>query len=168
MIPPAKPYRITQICVVVKDLDEAMANYHGLLGWGPWNVYEYEPPLLTGTRLHGRPEDYTFQAAECQVQPGLVVELIQPLEGPSIYKEHLEKYGEGIQHVAIMMPTMGEADVPREHFAQNGVAVSMEGRLGDNCYFYYLETEPQLKFVLESGCDAEQVVDAVRQYPPAS
>ncbi len=102
------------------------------------------------------------------MQPGLVVELIQPLEGPSIYKEHLAKYGEGIQHVAIMMPTMGEADVPREHFAQNGVAVSMEGRLGDNCYFYYLETERQLKFVLESGCDAEQVVDAVRQYPPAS
>ena len=36
--------------------------------------------------------------AECEVQPGLVFELVQPLDGPSIYKEFLEEHGEGVQH----------------------------------------------------------------------
>jgi len=48
-----------------------------------------------------------------------------------------------------------------------------EGGPGEYCYFYYMETEPQLKFVLESfvlesGSDAEQPADAVRQSPPAT
>jgi len=179
MIPPRQPYRIAQICVVVEDLEKALKTYQELMGWGPWQIYDYKPPVVHSRRLHGKEEDFTMIGAEFEVQPGLSFELIQPLEGPSIYKEHLEKHGEGLHHLAVVMPTLAEADVPRDHFARNGIGVSMEGKLGEEggpgeyCYFYYMETEPQLKFVLESfvlesGSDAEQPADAVRQAPPAT
>ena len=38
--------QISQIAVVVKDLQETMEQYTKLLGWGPWNVYRHEPPRL--------------------------------------------------------------------------------------------------------------------------
>ena len=88
MKPPEQPYRISQIAVVVKDIDAAMKTYHEMFGWGPWNVYEHVPPKLHHQHLHGEPSNYSMIGAECEVQPGLIVELIQPLEGDSIYKEH--------------------------------------------------------------------------------
>ena len=47
--------------------------------------------------------------AECHAGP-VVFELLQPLEGPSIYKEWLEERGEGLHHVACMRPTHEQAD----------------------------------------------------------
>ena len=82
MEPPKTPYRISQVAVVVKDLDAAMKMYHEAFGWGPWNVYEHVPPKLHDQHLHGQPAAYSMLGAECEVQPGLVFELIQPLDGP--------------------------------------------------------------------------------------
>ena len=42
--------------------------------------------------------------AEVHAGP-IVFELIQPLDGPSIYKEWLDEHGEGLHHVACMRPT---------------------------------------------------------------
>ena len=71
-----------------------MEAYHKALGWGPWNVYEHKPPALHDTHLHGREQDYTMLGAETHVGP-IVVELLQPVEGPSIYKEWLETRAKG-------------------------------------------------------------------------
>jgi hypothetical protein len=104
--------------------------------------------------------------AECEVQPGLVFELIQPVEGPSIYKEHLAKYGEGVQHIAVMMHTQEESDALKKRFADMGCEISMGGRIGETIEFYYIDTVPQLKFVLESGSGHAIELKPVRQYPP--
>ena len=90
--------------------------------------------------------------AECEVQPGLVFELVQPLDGPSIYKEWLEEHGEGVQHIACMMHSQGDSDAVQEATGRPaGPKVLMGGRIGETIEFYYLDTEPMLKFVLESG-----------------
>ena len=84
------PLPISQIAVVVRDIDDALEKYTRVLGWGPWNVYEHRPPSLHDTYVHGEPTDYTMIGAEAHVGP-IVVELLQPVEGPSIYKEWLEE-----------------------------------------------------------------------------
>ena len=43
---PAGGFPISQIAIVVRDIDEALERYHRALGWGPWNVYEHKPPAL--------------------------------------------------------------------------------------------------------------------------
>lgn len=144
------PMKISQIAVVVKDLKKTMKAYHETLGWGPWNVYEHVPPALHDTHLRGKPVNFTMLGAEVDVH-GVVFELIQPLEGPSIYKEHLEKYGEGVQHIACMMHSQEESDELKKRFGALGSKVLMGGRIGKTIEFYYLDTMPMLKFVLESG-----------------
>src|SRR5207245_11773222 len=46
---------ISQIAIVVRDIDDALEKYHRVLGWGPWNVYEHKPPALPDTYLTGAP-----------------------------------------------------------------------------------------------------------------
>jgi len=167
MEPPAKPYHISQIAVVVNDIDKAMKTYHELFGWGPWNVYEHVEPKLHDQHLHGQPAHYSMIGAECEVQPGLVFELIQPLEGDSIYKEHLAKYGEGVQHIAMMHHTMDESDAFKERFQDAGFEMTMGGKIGETIEFYYMDTMPAVHFVAESGSGHAIELTPVRQYPPA-
>jgi Transposase IS116/IS110/IS902 family len=39
--------QITQVGVVVRDLQATMEAYHAALGWGPWRVYEHRPRRCT-------------------------------------------------------------------------------------------------------------------------
>jgi catechol 2,3-dioxygenase-like lactoylglutathione lyase family enzyme len=158
------PLPISQIAIVVRDIDDALEAYTRMLGWGPWNVYEHKPPALHGTYLHGEPADYTMIGAECHVGE-MVVELLQPVEGPSIYKEWLEEHGEGLHHIAVMRPTPEESDAARRHFEELGAGVLMEGRLGETIHFYYLDTEPLLKVIFESGTGHAVDLTPVRTYP---
>ncbi|MGH2989881.1 MAG: VOC family protein [Solirubrobacterales bacterium] len=148
--PPAEPLSISQIAIVVRDIEQALERYHTALGWGPWSVYRHEPPALHHTHLRGEPTDYTMIGAEAHVGP-VVVELLQPLEGPSIYKEWLEERGEGLHHIACMRPTPEESDMLKERFAGIGADPLMGGRIGETIEFYYLDTEPLLKIIIESG-----------------
>jgi Glyoxalase/Bleomycin resistance protein/Dioxygenase superfamily len=141
---------ISQIAVVCSDLQKAMEQYLKLLGWGPWNVYQHEPPRLHDTQLHGKPTEYTMLGAETHVGD-MGFELLQPLEGPSIYKEWLEQRGEGLHHVAVMLHDFDESTQLKQKFAEIGASVLMGGRIGETIEFYYLDTEPSLKIVLESG-----------------
>jgi catechol 2,3-dioxygenase-like lactoylglutathione lyase family enzyme len=158
------PLPISQIAIVVRDIDDALEKYHRVLGWGPWNVYEHKPPALHHTRLHGEPTEYTMIGAETHVGP-IVVELLQPGEGPSIYKEWLDEHGEGLHHIAVMRPTPEESDATREHFAGVGADILMEGRIGETIQFYYLDTEPLLKVIFESGTGHAVDLKPVRTYP---
>lgn len=144
------PMPISQIAIVVKDIHAAMEAYQKALGWGPWNVYEHKPPSLHDTHLHGEPQEYTMLGAETHVGP-IVVELLQPVDGPSIYKEWLETKGEGLHHIACMAHTQEESDAIKARFADMGAGVMMGGRIGESIEYFYLDTEPLLKVIIESG-----------------
>ena len=156
--------RISQIAVVVRDIDDALEKYHRALGWGPWNIYEHQPPSLHDTYLHGEPVEYTMIGAEAHVGD-IDVELLQPVDGPSIYKEWLEEHGEGLHHVAVMRATPEESAETMEHFAGLGAEVLMEGRIGESIHFYYLDTGPLLKVIIESGTGHAVDLRPVRVYP---
>jgi catechol 2,3-dioxygenase-like lactoylglutathione lyase family enzyme len=155
---------ISQIAIVVRDIDDALENYTRVLGWGPWNVYEHKPPSLHHTYLHGEATDFTMIGAETHVGP-IVVELLQPVAGPSIYKEWLDEHGEGMHHIAVMRPTPEESEETRRHFEELGAPILMEGRLGETIHFYYLDTEPLLKVIFESGTGHAVDLTPVRVYP---
>jgi len=54
IVPPPTPMKITQIAVVVRDMEAALKSYTETMGWGPWSVFDYKPPLLHDTRVHQR------------------------------------------------------------------------------------------------------------------
>lgn len=165
--PPAEPFPISQIAIVVEDVEAALERYHRSLGWGPWNVYRHEPPMLHDTYLRGEPTKYSMIGAEAHVGP-IVVELLQPLEGPSIYREWLDEKGEGLHHIACMRPTPEASDQMKERFAAAGAAPLMGGRIGETIEFYYLDTGPLLKVIVESGTGHAVELQPAYVYPPGA
>jgi catechol 2,3-dioxygenase-like lactoylglutathione lyase family enzyme len=164
MTPPPAPLPISQIAIVVRDIDEALERYHRALGWGPWNIYEHKPPALHDTYLHGEATDFTMIGAETHVGD-LVVELLQPVDGPSIYTEWLEAHGEGLHHIAVMRPNPAESEATMRRFDEMGAGILMEGRIGETIHFYYLDTEPLLKVIFESGTGHAVDLTPSRVYP---
>jgi glyoxalase/bleomycin resistance protein/dioxygenase superfamily protein len=156
-----RPLAISQIAVVTNDLQRTMEQYTKLLGWGPWNVYRHEPPRLHDTVVRGQATDYTMLGAETDVN-GMGFELLQPLEGPSIYKEWLEQHGEGLHHVACMLHDFDESTELKKRFDEIGSSVLMGGRIGETIEFFYLDTEPSLKIILESG--SGHAIELVPEY----
>jgi hypothetical protein len=146
-VPPAPlAQNITQVGIVVRDLDTALENYTNKLGVGPWRIYTYAPPRLINTRVRGVPVAYSMRLAIAMTKD-MMWELIQPLDGPSIYWEFLRDHGEGIHHVMIDYGDRTLAAVTAE-FAARGWQPLMEGSyLGSQ--FAYFDTESSLTTVME-------------------
>jgi catechol 2,3-dioxygenase-like lactoylglutathione lyase family enzyme len=160
-VPPGM--RITQVAVVVRDLRKTMEAYTRIMGWKPWSVYEHKPPILHHTMLHGKPENYSMIGAEVHCNP-IDFEILQPMDGPSIYKEFLEEKSEGLHHVSVVN-TAENIEEALATFKKNGVDISMEGRLGENIRFYYMDTEPVLKMVAETVSGHAISMKPVYTYP---
>jgi catechol 2,3-dioxygenase-like lactoylglutathione lyase family enzyme len=164
IVQPPTSMAISQIAVVVRDIEKSLKDYTDNLGWGPWSVFDYKPPLLHDTYVRGEPVEFRMIGAEASVD-GLGFELIQPVSGPSLYQEFLDTHGEGVQHIACMKHTAEDSALMQEHWRANGAQVLMSGRIGDSIEFYYLDTGPLLKWVLESGNGHAIELKPIRVYP---
>ncbi len=87
-----------QIALVVEDLDEAVRRWQDELRIGPWTAFRYDPSILVDMRYHGSAVEFSLRHALCW-QGEVQFELVQPLEGPSIFADHLAAHGPGLHHL---------------------------------------------------------------------
>jgi methylmalonyl-CoA/ethylmalonyl-CoA epimerase len=133
----SKNWKFAHAALVVKDMDKAVKLFEAL-DVGPF------PPFLGGTGMsfsgktvHGNPADYDMDLRIGRSDlGGLTVELIQPLEGKSIYSEFLEEKGEGLHHIAFMVE---DVDVEVAELEKKGFEVIQTGAM-PNTKWAYLES----------------------------
>jgi predicted enzyme related to lactoylglutathione lyase len=144
-------YPITQVSLTVRDLETKLRNYHKAFGWGPWKIFESD-----GTRImhhsmwKGRPAEFKVRWAETMVGD-LNFELIEPLDGGSPFAEFLDEKGEGISSLAVMFDTKAESERVKAQFEADGIGVTASSHIGDHIEWYFLDTEPGFKCIIESG-----------------
>jgi hypothetical protein len=140
--------RVNQVAVVVHDLDAAMRNYWETLGIGPWSVYTFAPPLVKEMTYRGRLQDYAIRLALAQAGE-VLYELVQPLSGENIFKEHLDRKGESVHHIGVFVDSydraIAEAMRQGHTVIQSGKGY---GRWGDGAYGF-LDTEKSLGVIVE-------------------
>jgi len=126
-----------QVCVVSSDLDATVREYSDRLGIGPWWINEYSAPELKDCTFRGQQVDHSFAIALAWTGD-LNWEVIQPLKGPSIYREFLETRGTGIHHVGIMLQDLRH-DWPslRELLNSRGCKIVQEGRWQEISWLYF-------------------------------
>ena len=140
---------VTQIAWVVRDLEESVRSFHALLGVGPWHFYKYGRPLLSMMRRNGRDAEYAMDTAVTNA--GVTrLELIQPLEGDTVFHEFVNRKGYGrIHHLGLAVENMEESlAVVRT----GGIDVLMEGGgygLDGDGHFAFLDTEGLVGTMLE-------------------
>lgn len=109
---------LSLLCFVCADLDETVRRCATELGIGPWEVFDFAPPLLHDTKIAGKPAPYRMRVAFSAVG-GMGWSLLEPTEGASIYAEFLRERGPGLHHVAFLHQPLGYTDCVRE-FARRG------------------------------------------------
>ncbi len=150
---------ISQVAMIVADLDQTVEIYWKLFGIGPWHFYTYQHPLVRVMHYHGQPEDYSMRLALSYFGP-LRVELIEIQHGSTVYADFVREHGYGIHHLGVVVEDMQAALAQAQ---QAGFQVLMDGRGfgpdGDG-YYAYLDTEKLLGWTLEL------IERPARRFPP--
>ncbi len=129
--------QLSQIGLVVNDLEESIQYYEKTLGFGPFTRSGVDFNLVFDfIELRGERVETDFLMGFAALG-SLELELIQPVRGPSIYQEFLEKSGEGLHHLCFDVDNLDER---LARYRSMGIAVIMEGRT-PNSGFAYLDTD---------------------------
>lgn len=130
-------WKTAQMCIVTDDLDATVKEYADRLGIGPWWIQDYQAPELHSTTLHGKPVEHSMRLALAYT--GVFNwEVVQPLEGPSIYREFLNRKGPGLHHFGFMLDDL-ETDWPtlRATLAERDCIVVQEGGWREVNWVYF-------------------------------
>lgn len=152
-------HSVGQIGYVVENVDETIRHYYEKFGVGGWNIYTYGAPLLKFMNYRGKPFSYKARIALGYLGDTRL-EIMQNLEGRTIYTDFTEKHGYGVQHLGIYVADMKEALADA---AKAGFSVLMEGGgfgLDGDGHFAYLDTEETL------GVTYELIQRPLRRHEP--
>lgn len=128
---------VRQIAIVVPDLETAVRGYVDALGIGPWNVYTIGAPTMTGMTYRGRPADFRIRHA-LAFSGEVMLELIEPLDGESIWQEYLDARGASLHHVAFYVDDFVAAAAAMAERGWRGVQAGTGfGRSRDGEFIYY-------------------------------
>ncbi len=111
---------VTQIGIVVRDIEAAVGRYCTILGLPRPEVILTDEPDKARTTYNGQPTPARAKLAFFHL--GQVdIELIEPVGGPSTWQAFLDENGEGVHHIAFwVLDTdgavrfLGRHDIPLE------------------------------------------------------
>ena len=123
----------SQIGLVVRSLDEAVAHLERVVGLGPFVRPEihYDPVYYRGEPSPGS----RWEMAFASLGP-IELEVIMPVTRPTIYHEFLDAAGEGLHHVGF---DLQDFDAKLELCGRLGIKVLQMGRTPAGG-FAYLDT----------------------------
>jgi catechol 2,3-dioxygenase-like lactoylglutathione lyase family enzyme len=137
-----------QIGIVVRDVSEAVERYRHLWGIDDWMIVENGPENMHGLHYMGEPSDFSMRLALTGSDPQL--ELLQPLEGPSILADWLERRGEGLHHMGVLVASVDETIA---QMAETGIRCLQHGYgfgADGSGAFAYFDTEAELGCLIEA------------------
>lgn len=144
----AEPFRrAIQIGVVVRDLDQSMAALTAIFGMGPFRVVECPPPGREEQQFcHGDPARFRMRQAFADLG-SVELELIQPVEGQTIWSEFLAERGPGIHHIRFNVP---DENALSAYLLERGIGKTQEGAgIREGSYWANYDTEKLVGFVIE-------------------
>ena len=125
---------LSQMGIVVRDLDATIEFYKNVLGLGPF--VKPEVNYLERT-YHGEAVDSFWIMGFCSLG-AVELEIIQPIRKPTIYHDFLEQKGEGIHHFGF---DLKEGFDEKLLLCQKlGIGVMQSGR-SETGRFAFLDTE---------------------------
>jgi methylmalonyl-CoA/ethylmalonyl-CoA epimerase len=132
-----------QIGMVVRDVQRMIETYARLFQWGPFQVAERHYTESSST-YRGKPGNFKSLIALAPLGT-IQLELIQPLEGETIYREFLETRGEGLHHFGFLIDHTEERIAAMKKM---GIEVLQSGRRPGRKYAY-MDTEPLIGTIIE-------------------
>ena len=133
-----------QICIVTPDFDRTVSSYADSLGIGPWWINEYTPPDIKDTTFRGAPVKHGMKIGLAWTGE-MNWEIIQPLFGPNIYSEFIEKTGGrgGVHHIGFLLEDFETGwKETIDSFISHGQTIIQEGGWRGVKWAYFEGTDP--------------------------
>ncbi len=154
--PVSKITSLTQVCMVVNDIDKSMESLWKTFGIGPWNVSlrdfnsKIDGETISNMTYRGKPAQFGYKMAGTQNKLGdIYIELIQPTAGDNIYRDFLRENGEGIQHLGWqVVDTQKEFAETWKKLEAAGFPCIQSGHLYSTDFAYF-DTTKALNTILE-------------------
>ena len=137
---------LVQLCVVTRDHRRTLEGFVRL-GIGPWTIRTVDERNLAHATYRGRPAEFSLKLCLAN-SPNMNWEVIEPLGGPSIYADFLERHGEGVQHLAFNCNGL-EYEERLRRFAERGYEVIQSGVIFGGIEFHYFATEADVHTIVE-------------------
>jgi catechol 2,3-dioxygenase-like lactoylglutathione lyase family enzyme len=120
---PPFPAKLSQYALVVESL-QPVSDYWARLGFPAMDVTH---PALSELRYHGEPGRFD-QKLGWHRHGAVTWEWIEPLQGPTVYRDFLKAHGEGLHHVAFDVP---DIDAAARAWEAVGVPIVQSGAWGE-------------------------------------
>lgn len=114
---------MVQVGLVVSDIERARALWAKLLEVEEPPIVETEDWDFTHMTFRGEASKGRAKLTFFKLE-NVVLEIIQPIGGPSTWQDFLEKYGEGIHHIAFVAENVDES---MRKLSESGVSEEQEG-----------------------------------------
>jgi methylmalonyl-CoA/ethylmalonyl-CoA epimerase len=144
--PALQPQMLCQVGFVVKDVEATARKYAQNFGLPMPAIIETPGFDKARTTLNGRPSEATAKLAFFETGQ-LVVELIQPNDEPSVWRDFLDKNGEGVHHIAFRV---ADTKATETALAAHGLKAEQQGLYADGSGMYtYIDSAAHLGVTIE-------------------
>jgi catechol 2,3-dioxygenase-like lactoylglutathione lyase family enzyme len=140
---------LNQVGLIVRDIEKTVKDYWNILGIGPHIIVTVEPVEGYSMNYRGKPAKFKFKASFCRVG-SLELELLQSLDGRTIYDDYLREHGEGAHHLQSLAKSVADIQKQVEIFSGEGFPLLMGGHFGSEVGFAYIDTYSALKTTWET------------------
>lgn len=121
---------VCQIALVVKDIEVVAKKYAELFGVPVPNVFTVPPQSEAHTQYRGVPTNTRAKLAVFDLGQ-VVLELTEPDDEPSSWKEFLDTHGDGVHHIAFMTE---DREKVVDYFEKNDMPVRHYGEYTGGSY----------------------------------
>jgi catechol 2,3-dioxygenase-like lactoylglutathione lyase family enzyme len=138
---------IAQVGFIVRDVEASKRKWAAFLGVEVPETQPIGDYAVTQTTYKGEPApDAYCWMAFFDVGPGIQLELIQPNEEHSTWRDYLEEHGEGMHHIAFQVKDSAGKVASAE---KAGLKLVQHGIYGDGSGEYNYLDAPELKCIVE-------------------
>ena len=138
---------LAQVGFIVKDIETTKRKWAEFLGVPVPETQSAGDYAVTRTSFMGEPApEACCRMAFFDVGSNLQLELIQPNDKPSTWRNYLEEHGEGMHHLAFQVKDSGVCVASAE---AAGLKLVQHGIYGDGSGEYNYLDAPELKCVVE-------------------
>jgi len=137
---------IVQVAIVTADIEASAKRWAAILGEPVPEIRTTRPGHEVKMVYRGQPSDGQVKLTFFQKGP-VVLELLEPVGGPSAWKDGLDEHGESVHHLGFAVK-----DVERsiDALGKLGYPVVHQGRYdSDDGTYVYLDTEKELGTMVE-------------------
>lgn len=137
-------HTITQIGIIVKDIKKTAKDYAALFGIDVPDIIITDSVDKAYTKYRGHSTEARAKLAFFNMG-SLQLELIEPDEHPSTWREFLDNNGEGVHHIAFQIKGMNETI---DFLDAKGMPLVQKGEYTGGRYAY-IDSNSRLKVMLE-------------------